>query len=153
MTIPPPPAPGFDPQQGPAVPQQPAPYGNQPPQFGQQPPYGQYGFDGQQPKGGKGMAIASMILGIVSLVLCFYWFLGLPTALVGLILGIVAINRASRNFGAGKGFAISGIVTSGLGLLLGVFMFFVWLTPEFQDSFWEGFCEGSNGTSSVCEGR
>jgi hypothetical protein len=63
------------------------------------------------------MAIASMVLGLVSVVLgCLGGFLFAP---VGLILGIVSLVRSSRRpieFG-GKGFALAGTILSGIGLL------------------------------------
>jgi len=65
----------------------------------------------------KGLAIASLVLGILSLLTVGCLGIG---ALAGLVLGIVAVVKASREphvFG-GKGMAWAGIVTSGLGLLL-----------------------------------
>lgn len=61
------------------------------------------------PERKSGMAIASMVLGLVG---CF---LASP---VGLILGIVSLKRANRSpfeYG-GKGFAIAGIVLNSIGL-------------------------------------
>ena len=65
----------------------------------------------------KGLAIASLVLGILSLLTVGCLGIG---ALAGLVLGIMAVVKASREpdvFG-GKGMAWAGIVTSGLGLLL-----------------------------------
>ena len=63
----------------------------------------------------SGMAIASLVLGILGLV-C-----GLP-AIPGLILGIVALSQVSQSRGqlAGKGLAIAGICVSAAVLLLGL---------------------------------
>jgi prepilin-type processing-associated H-X9-DG protein len=64
-------------------------------------------------KGGKGLAVTSMVLGLV----------GLPTCLlsiVAVILGIVSLAKKRP----GKGFAITGIITGALGVLL-VFPFVV----------------------------
>lgn len=67
----------------------------------------------------KGMAIASLVLGIVSIVLgaCF-WYISAPGAIVGLILGIMS-NKAQK-----KGLATAGIVLCIIGLVwtgLGLF--------------------------------
>jgi len=65
----------------------------------------------------KGMAMASLVLGILSLPSCAGAIVG---GLTGLILGIVALvktNRAPNEYG-GKGLAIGGIVTSGVSFLL-----------------------------------
>jgi len=64
----------------------------------------------------QGLAVASFILGIVSITIGWCCSFGILTAPVALILGIVALvqikNEPARN--GGKGFAIGGIVTSGL---------------------------------------
>ncbi|MBN2216582.1 MAG: DUF4190 domain-containing protein [Pirellulales bacterium] len=57
------------------------------------------------------MAIASLILGIVSLCFSCCCFVGLPSAVVGLGLGIKGLESRHR------GIAIAGIVLSVLGLL------------------------------------
>lgn len=65
----------------------------------------------------KGLAIASLVVGILSVLTLGCLGVG---ALTGLVLGFVALRRASgspQQYG-GKGLAIGGIVTSGLGLLL-----------------------------------
>ena len=65
----------------------------------------------------KGMAIASLVLGIVSIPTCGLLGIG---SIVGIILGVAALNRISRNpaeYG-GKGMALGGIITSIVGLFL-----------------------------------
>ena len=64
-----------------------------------------------------GLAIASMVLGIVSIVSCGFGILLGPIALV---MGIVALRKASKEprvYG-GRGFAIAGITTSACSLLI-----------------------------------
>lgn len=71
-----------------------------------------------QPTLKSGLAIASMVLGIVGFVTSIL-LVGVLIAPVGLILGIVALikaNKRPRIYG-GKGFAIAGIVLSGLIVL------------------------------------
>lgn len=63
------------------------------------------------------MAVASMVCGIVSLLLvCCFWYVALPAGIVGLILGILSI----RGGASGKGMAVAGVVTSGITLLLSI---------------------------------
>ena len=66
----------------------------------------------------SGMAIASMVLGILGFVTSII-LIGIPLALTGLILGIVALVRANKkpNTYGGKGFAIAGIATGALATL------------------------------------
>jgi len=64
----------------------------------------------------KGLAITSLVLGVMSVPLMCAFGLGLLTGLVALVLGIVALvnaNRSPAEYG-GKGLAIGGIVASGL---------------------------------------
>lgn len=70
---------------------------------------------------GKGFSIASMVLGIVSLCLCCIWYLSIPCALVGLVLGIASMVRKY----AGRGMAIAGVICSGVGIILCVIMLLV----------------------------
>ncbi|MBO5383687.1 MAG: DUF4190 domain-containing protein [Ruminococcus sp.] len=65
-------------------------------------------------KKGIGLAVASMVLGICALVFsCCFYYVSLPCALVGLILG--AVSLAGHN--GGKGMAIAGVVTSIISLV------------------------------------
>ena len=60
---------------------------------------------------GKGMSIASMVLGIVGLV--FFWviYISLPVAIVGIILGALSKKKLVEA-GAPAGMATAGIVMS-----------------------------------------
>lgn len=70
-----------------------------------------YGAPPAQPAS-RGLAIASLVLGIL-------WLCGVG-AVLALIFGIVALRRVRRGVGAGKGMAIAGIVLGSLGILVGV---------------------------------
>jgi len=69
------------------------------------------------PVSGKGLAIASLILGILSLCASVGWFCGGPLSIVGLILGFLGRKPAS------KGLATAGIILSAVGLVLTVIFF------------------------------
>ena len=68
----------------------------------------------------KGLAIASMVLGIVSLVLFCAWPISGPCAIVGLILGIIAGGRAKRGEAGGRGMATAGVITSAIAIVAAV---------------------------------
>lgn len=71
----------------------------------------------QQPQGSSGMAVGSMVLGIISiLVVCFIWPVGLILGIIGLILGAVALKKQTP----GKGMAIAGLVCSIITVVLTV---------------------------------
>lgn len=103
---------------------QPAPYQQPPPyqgNYGQ--PYGQpYGQAYAQqwppgPQGTNGMAIASLVLGIV-------WICGLGSILA-LVFGYMGKNQIDRSGGAegGRGLAVAGIVLGWIGVaLLAIFI-------------------------------
>lgn len=65
---------------------------------------------------GSGFAIAAMIVGILSMTLCCIG--GFLIGIVGIILGIVSMSRKE----SGRGMAIAGIVTSVIGILIGIFI-------------------------------
>lgn len=59
--------------------------------------------------GGAGLAIASMVLGIVALVFsCCFYYISIPCAIVGLILAGVSLHGQK----GGRGMAIAGLVCS-----------------------------------------
>ena len=75
----------------------------------------------------KGMAIAGMVLGILSLVflLPFLWpvaFIGIILAVVGLVLSIIARNKLATPE-EGRGMATAGMVMSIIALALCVIVF------------------------------
>jgi competence protein ComGC len=84
----------------------------------------QLNFGGYSQQRSKGMAIASLVVGIISLFTCSLFLIG---AVVGLILGIIALNKASKqpeNY-EGRGLAIAGIVASAFSLVVCVLMILI----------------------------
>jgi hypothetical protein len=101
---PPPPGPAYGPPSyGPPV----SPY----------PPYGAYPVAQQST---NSMAVASMVLGITSLLVLLLCLLGFIPAIVGLVLGIVAFRQIKLTGSDGRGMAIAGVVTSVVTLVLTV---------------------------------
>lgn len=66
----------------------------------------------------SGLAIASMVIGIIAIPTSLF-LIGILLAPIALVLGIVAVVKASRRpmIYGGKGFAIAGIATSATALL------------------------------------
>lgn len=107
---PPPPPPGYDPGV-PGYGQQ--PYGA-PPAYGQ-PGYGQPAFGAAPQSRTNGMAVASLVLGI----------LGVPTfclplfSLLAVVFGAVGLNQCKKDASySGRGLAIAGLVLGSLMLLV-----------------------------------
>src|SRR5262245_18193187 len=65
--------------------------------------------------GGRGMAISSLVLGILSIVTC--GLVGPIAAPLGLVFVILAMNKSKMNNGAGWGLALSGTIVSGCALV------------------------------------
>lgn len=123
-------APPVPPYQAPAAPsaypeaQQPAPYGQYPPAYGQQqfqnPQAQQYpatmpypsgqGFPAAAP---RGLSLTSMIIGLASLIVGFGFFI--VPQIVGIVLGHMGLNKEQPQ---GKAFAITGLITNYLALLI-----------------------------------
>ncbi len=73
----------------------------------------------QQTNGGAGLSIASMVLGIVALVLsCCIYYISIPCAVVGIVLAIISL-KGQRD---GKGMAIAGLVCSIVSLIPAIFV-------------------------------
>ncbi len=67
----------------------------------------------------KGMAVASLVLGILGILTSFFLLGGL-LGLVALILGFVALGKIKKGEADGRGMAIGGIITGAIALLLTV---------------------------------
>ena len=67
---------------------------------------------------GSGMAIASLVLGILALITSFTVIGGVVLGLLALIFGILVLRRNAP----GRGMAIGGIVTGAIGVVLAVIL-------------------------------
>lgn len=65
-------------------------------------------------KGGAGMGIAALLLGILAFVLSWVPILGIILGVIAIIVGLVARGRAKRINGSGRGSGVAGAI---LGLL------------------------------------
>lgn len=73
----------------------------------------------QTPKKGCAFGIAALVVGILSMTLCCVG--GSVLGIIGAVLGIVGLCRKESKYGL----AIGGIVTSVLGVLIGIYMLVV----------------------------
>lgn len=113
---------------------QPADYHYQQNSYQQQPQQGAYGYG--QPAGypyaapvtkkAPGMALAAMILGIAAVLTGFLVF-GALLGIAAIILGALSLKKV-KEAGAGKGFAITGIVTGAVAVLFSLCMLFVYIS-------------------------
>lgn len=68
------------------------------------------------PPGANGLAIASLVMGIVGLCMA-------PIAIGALVTGIISLNQCKQTGQEGEGMAITGIVLGSIGLLSLAFIF------------------------------
>jgi membrane-bound ClpP family serine protease len=97
-----------------------------PPQYPPQPgPGGSYAAGGYPAARGRrnGIGTAALVIGVVALVLVVLLLfspLGAFLGLVAVVLGIVGLVRANRGEADNRGQAVTGLVTGGLALLIGI---------------------------------
>ena len=95
------------------------------PQYGgqyNQPPYQNFQPNVQPISPNNGMATASLIVGIVSLICC-----GLPAGIVAIILGAIGLSKSKTMCGNGKGMAIVGIILGVVSIVFSIAMLVLYL--------------------------
>lgn len=68
--------------------------------------------NGSASQGGSGFGVASMVLGIIALVISCCAYISIPLAILAVILGAVGIKKNS-----GKGMAIAGLICGLISLI------------------------------------
>lgn len=71
----------------------------------------------------KGMAIAALVLGILSVLNC--WIpavniIAIVFGIIALVLGLIGRSRAKKGIASGKGIALGGIITGAIGIVLSI---------------------------------
>lgn len=79
--------------------------------------FNNYGSPSNEPEN-KGMAIASMVLGIVSIVCCWQMYICFACGIVGLVLGIMFNKKNGSSIGMSKAGIICSIIGMALDILL-----------------------------------
>lgn len=78
----------------------------------------------------NGNAIVAMVLGIISVVLCWVPIIGLALGIVSLVLAVKGLKK-SRIINKGKGFSITGISCGSVGIALNLFYTLMWIFMGF----------------------
>jgi hypothetical protein len=80
------------------------------------------GYGGGAPVGRlNGISVASLVCGLAQFLLWFFLLVpGFIAALLGLVLGVVALGQIRRRGEIGRGMALTGILLGGLGVVGGV---------------------------------
>ncbi len=120
----------------------PPPYGYGPPPGAMPPPnpmnpMGPMGMPPQQGPRSSGLAIASLVTGILSLFPgCCCGLFGIPLSIIALVMGIISIQQINASGGqiAGKNMAIAGTILGGVAIGIDVVMFTLNGTAEMMKS-------------------
>ena len=65
----------------------------------------------------SGMPIASLVLGIISLVTVLFWYITLPTGIMAIVFGVKSIKKMGSKLGK------AGMVTGIIGLSIFAFIY------------------------------
>jgi hypothetical protein len=77
-------------------------------------------YSSQQPPS-TGLAITSMVLGIVGIVFdCCCWPVGAALGIAAIITGVIGLNKVKDGSGGGKGMAMTGLICGIAAILLGI---------------------------------
>ncbi len=102
-------------------------YGNQYAQGGQP-----YAYQAVM-QGTRGFSVASLVLGIISIVCCCAWYVGLILGILAIVFSVVSRKKN----GYFDGLAIAGLVLGIFGTVICALLMMVILSPEFQSFYWE----------------
>ena len=117
------------------------------------------GFEPQPPplgyapvqRTGNGLAVASLVLGLIGIVLFCFWFLSIPCAILAIIFGALGKGKANRG-ASGGGMAVAGIVLGIISVALVILVVGGLLASigiGGKDAFWQGFQQSFQGTQSA----
>ncbi len=100
---------------------------------------------------GNGLGIASMVLGILSIVFMCIFYLSIPMSITGLVLGAVSIHKA-KTVNMKNGMAVAGVACSIISIVLYVVLFILYgfiLTTSFTTLFGKSISELGKMLSSA----
>ncbi len=81
------------------------------------PPAPAMDYAGPQPPATNGQAVASLVLGLVSLVLMCVWYIALPCGILAIVFGVLGRGSAKRGAPRG-GMATAGLILGILGVVI-----------------------------------
>ena len=74
------------------------------------------------PSQNTGLAVGSLICGIISVVTFCFWFISIPLGIIAIVLAVVARGKIARGEAGGSGLAKAGLITGIIGALLSLLL-------------------------------
>ncbi len=71
----------------------------------------------EEKKKTEAIEIAALVLGIISIISCLFWYITLPTGILSIVFGAKSIKKT------GKAFGKAGLVTGIIGISLFAFIY------------------------------
>ena len=63
------------------------------------------------------MHIVSLVLGIISILTAFFWYMSLPTGIIAIVFGVKSYKKIGSKIG------LAGMITGIIGLSLSIFIY------------------------------
>lgn len=73
--------------------------------------------------GRNGLGVAALVVGILSIVLCFAWYVAVVLGILGVVFGVIGRGRANRGEATNRGMATAGLVTGIIGIVASIAVF------------------------------
>ncbi|MFF4212636.1 DUF4190 domain-containing protein [Streptomyces sp. NPDC001796] len=111
-------------------------------------PYGSrgagYGWPGMPLPPSNGMGIASLVLGVISLVLFCLWPVAMIVGVLAVVFGIITRRKVRRGEATNGGMALAGVICGAIGLVLSAVLLIVLLAipDDSSDGPWTGTDDG-----------
>ena len=83
---------------------------------------GPVSYGAPNPSQSTGMAVASLICGVMSIVLLCFWFISIPLGIVAIVLAVVVRGKIARGEAGGAGLAKAGMITGIIGAVLSLLL-------------------------------
>jgi hypothetical protein len=105
------------------------------------------GVQGVPMQKNNGMAIASMVLGIIGVVFSCCYGIGVLAAIPGLIFSFISMKKIGKTGEKGKGMAVAGIVCSAVAIIIAIYVIvnlIIFFNSSEGATFWDTFYKAYN---------
>lgn len=83
----------------------------------------------------QGMAVTSMVLGIVSIPMLFCCYIGVITGIAAIVFGAIGTNQAKKGEARGQGMAMAGLICGAVAVVLFIVLIVLYLALGFSGAY------------------